>query len=248
MICIDVSNSMLCPDLAPSRLDFAKRSVQRLLERMQSDKVGLIVFAGKAYMQLPITTDLKTAQEFLANITPTMLSAQGTAIGEAIGLAVQSFSSRDDIGKTIIVMTDGEDHEGDAIEGATAAAQQGIKVQVVGIGTADGGPIPVADGQYLKDEEGQVVTTHFNPEMCRSIAEAGQGSFVTSTNQNELVGALHQELDKLPKANTGRLEESGYLELYEVWAWLALILLIAECFIAERRNRILMKYNLFSHE
>lgn len=248
MICIDVSNSMLCPDLAPSRLNFAKRSVQRLLERMQSDKVGLIVFAGKAYIQLPITTDLKTAQEFLANITPSMLSAQGTAIGEAISLGIQSFSSREDIGKTIIVMTDGEDHEGDAIESATAAAKQGIRVQVVGIGTAEGGPIPVADGQYLKDEDGQVVTTHFNSDMCRSIAEAGQGSFVTSTNQSDLVEALYQELDKLPKANTGRLDHSGYLELFEVWAWLALVLLVAECFIAERRNRILMKYNLFSHE
>lgn len=248
MICIDVSNSMLCPDLPPSRLDFAKRSVQHLLDRMQSDKVGLIVFAGQAYVQLPITTDLRTAAEFVADLTPTMLSAQGTAIGEAITLATQAFSTRTDIGKTIIVMTDGEDHEGEAEMAAASAAKQGIKVQVVGIGTEQGGPIPVGQGQYLKDEAGQVVTTHYNAQMCAALASAGGGSFISTTSRSELVEALHRELDKLPKANTGRVDRSGYVEHYEVWAWLALILLIGEFFISERRNRMLMKYKLFNNE
>lgn len=247
MICIDVSNSMLCPDIAPSRLEFAKRSIQKLLDKMSGDKVGIIVFAGQAYVQLPITTDHRTAQEFLSDITPSMLSAQGTAIGEAISLSLSSFSSRKDIGKTIVVLTDGEDHEGDALEAAKQAAKQGVRVQVVGVGTAEGGPIPVGQGQYLQDEEGQVVTTHFNAEMCSSVAQAGEGSFITTTDQNDLVDALHKELDKLPKANTGKVDTSGYIELYEIWAWIALVLVLVELFISERRNRWLMRYNIFDH-
>lgn len=247
MICIDVSNSMLCPDIAPNRLEFAKRSIQKLLDQMSGDKVGIIVFAGQAYVQLPITTDHRTAQEFLSDITPSMLSAQGTAIGEAISLSLASFSSRKDIGKAIVVLTDGEDHEGDAIDAAKQAAKRGVRVQVVGVGTAEGGPIPVGQGQYLKDEEGQVVVTHFNTEMCSSIAQAGQGSFISTTDQSELVDALHRELDKLPKANTGQVDTSGFIELYEVWAWIALVLVIVELFISERRNRWLMRYNIFEH-
>ena len=180
MICLDISNSMLCQDVAPSRLDFAKRTISRLLERMHSDRVGLIVFAGSAFVQLPITTDLSTAQDFLSDISPSMLSDQGTAIGQAITLARQSFSDRRDLGKSIIVLTDGEDFEETAIQAAKDAAKEGIHINVVGIGSDQGGPIPTAEGN-LTDESGNMVVTRFNPDMCQQIADAGAGIFVASS-------------------------------------------------------------------
>lgn len=240
MICVDVSNSMLCPDLSPSRIDFTKRMLQTLLSDMKHDRVGIIIFAAKAYVHLPMTTDIKTAQEFVADINVNMLSAQGTAIGDAIQLAKGSFSSSKGIGRTIILLTDGENHEGDALSSASDARDAGIKVQVVGVGTKEGGPIPI-DGNYLRDEAGQVVTTHFNPEMCRDIAESGGGAFITSTNYNQVVSSLKTQLEHLPKGNTGNYGASNYIEYYEVVAWLAFILLLWECFVSERKNKLFSK-------
>ena len=196
MICLDISNSMLCQDVAPSRLDFAKRSISRLLENMRSDRVGLIVFAGSAFVQLPITTDIATAQDFLSDISPDMLSDQGTAIGQAIMLARQSFSDRKDLGKAIIVLTDGEDFE----DNATEAAKAGIHINVVGIGTDKGGPIPTSEGN-LTDDSGNMVITRFNPEMCQQIADAGAGIFVSSTSQSTVVKEVEKQLEELPRAS-----------------------------------------------
>lgn len=247
MICLDISNSMLSQDLAPNRLKFSKQVLTRLLDKMAGDKVGLIVFAGNAYTQIPITTDLSAAKELLGDIDPYMVSTQGTAIGQSISLATKSFSSNKDIGKAIIVLTDGENHEDDAIGAAKEAFGKNIKVNVIGIGTPEGGPIPY-DNNYLKDENGNVVITKFNEQMCRQIAEAGDGTFITGQNASSIAESLITQLDKLPKANVSLNAPTGYIELYERFAQIALILLIIEFFIQERKSRFLRKHNIFKDE
>lgn len=247
MLCIDVSNSMLSPDVAPSRMSFAKRSLTQLLGELASDKVGIVVFAADAYVQLPITTDLRTAQEFLQDVNPEMLTAQGTDIAKAIELASTAFSDRKDIGKSIIVVTDGESHEGGAEEAAKAAEDKGIKVSVVGVGSSEGGLIPEGEG-YLKDPEtGAPVTTHLNAEMCRSIAEAGGGLYVNTASTNELVRTIQTALDKLPKAHLGSVDRAGYIEHYMPWVVAAVVLLVIELFVGQRRNRLFAKLNLFGN-
>lgn len=247
MLCIDVSNSMLSPDVAPSRMSFAKRSLTQLLEGLNSDKVGIVVFAADAYVQLPITTDLRTAQEFLQDVNPEMLTAQGTDIAKAIELASTAFSDRKDIGKSIIVVTDGESHEGGAEEAAKAAEAKGIKVSVVGVGSSEGGLIPEGQG-YLKDPEtGTPVTTHLNAEMCRSIAEAGDGLYINTTSTNELVRTMQTALAKLPKAHLGTVDRAGYIEHYMPWVVAAIVLLVVELFVGQRRNRLFAKLNLFGN-
>ena len=233
MICLDISNSMLCQDVAPSRLDFAKRSISRLLENMRSDRVGLIVFAGSAFVQLPITTDIATAQDFLSDISPDMLSDQGTAIGQAIMLARQSFSDRKDLGKAIIVLTDGEDFE----DNATEAAKDADK----------GGPIPTSEGN-LTDDSGNMVVTRFNPEMCQQIADAGAGIFVSSTSQSTVVKEVEKQLEELPRASISSRSGNGAAEAFEPWLWAALVLLVIEFFIMGRKNKFLIRHNIFGHE
>ena len=247
MICLDISNSMLCQDVAPSRLDFAKRSISRLLENMRSDRVGLIVFAGSAFVQLPITTDIATAQDFLSDISPDMLSDQGTAIGQAIMLARQSFSDRKDLGKAIIVLTDGEDFEDNATEAAKDAAKAGIHINVVGIGTDKGGPIPTSEGN-LTDDSGNMVVTRFDPEMCQQIADAGAGIFVSSTSQSTVVKEVEKQLEELPRASITSRSGNGAAEAFEPWLWAALVLLVIEFFIMGRKNKFLIRYNIFGHE
>lgn len=247
MVCVDVSNSMLSQDLSPSRIDFTRQSISRLLEYRSSDKLGIVVFAAKAYVQLPITADLKTAQQYVADLHPRMLSAQGTAIAESIDLALASFSDRKDIGKAIVIFTDGENHDSDAIKAAERAREAGVKVYVVGVGTVEGAPIPL-DGEYLKDEEGQTVITRLNPDLCRDVASAGGGSSVFGTNQVEILDALSVELDRLPKAVLEQIQGAGYIELYEMWVLIALVLLVLEQLISYRKNRFLIKHKLFGNE
>ena len=235
MICLDISNSMLAQDIAPSRLDFAKRTITKLLEEMPSDKVGLIVFAGSAFVQLPITTDLSTAQEFLAEASPGMLSDQGTAIGQAITLARQSFSERKDLGKAIVILTDGEDFESNTLEVANEAAQAGVRINVVGIGTSTGAPIPTEDGQV-------------NQDMCRQIADAGKGIYVSAESPASAVKAIRQQLDELPRASVNSKLENGNIENYEPWLRVALFLLLIEFFIMGRKNKFLIRHSIFGHE
>ena len=227
MICVDVSNSMLSPDIAPSRISFAKRAVSKILEGMTNDKVGIVAFAADAYIQLPITNDIRSATEYLQDVSPDMLSAQGTNIAEAIELAQTAFSKRNDIGKSIIIITDGESHEGGAEEAAKAAR---------------------ADGGYLKDDEGNTVTTKLNGEMALAIAQAGGGSYIHTDNTTRLVNALEKDLNTLPKAAIGSINRAGYIEHYMPWAIAALILLILELFISQRRSTLWNKIDLFGHD
>ena len=248
MICLDISNSMLCQDVAPSRLDFAKRSISRLLENMRSDRVGLIVFAGSAFVQLPITTDIATAQDFLSDISPDMLSDQGTAIGQAIMLARQSFSDRKDLGKAIIVLTDGEDFENNATEAAKDAAKAGIHINVVGIGT-DKGALSRHRRVTSPMTRGIWSSPAFNPRdgVSRS-ADAGAGIFVSSTSQSTVVKEVEKQLEELPRASITSRSGNGAAEAFEPWLWAALVLLVIEFFIMGRKNKFLIRHNIFGHE
>lgn len=247
MVCLDVSNSMLAEDIAPNRLEKAKQMLSRMTDGFSNDKVGLIVFAGDAFTQLPITSDYISAKMFLSSINPSMVSSQGTAIGTAINLAMRSFTPNETSSKTILLITDGENHEDDAVKAAQSAAGKNVKVNIIGIGSPQGAPIPVGgSNNYLKDKEGNVVVTHLNEQMCQEIAAAGQGIYVRADNTNSALRTLQSELDKLDKAELDSKVYSEYDEQFQLLAWIVLILLIFEFLILERKNRIFRKVKLFS--
>jgi Ca-activated chloride channel family protein len=245
MVCLDISNSMLAEDIAPNRLAKAKQMLKQLTDGLKNDKMGLIVFAGDAFTQLPITSDFISAKMFLESINPSMVSSQGTAIGSAIDLAMRSFSPDENAGKAIVVITDGENHEGNAVEAASNAAAKGVKISVVGIGLPKGAPIPVGNNDYMKDEAGNVVVTQMNETMCKEIAQAGQGMYVRADNTNSALKALESELGKMAKSEVESQVYSEYDEQFPTLAWLALIILVAEFFILERKNRLFKNVKLF---
>ncbi|MDR2232065.1 MAG: VWA domain-containing protein [Tannerella sp.] len=247
MVCLDVSNSMMSEDVSPNRLERAKNMLSRMTDSFTDDKVGLIVFAGDAFTQLPITADYISAKMFLSSINPSMVSTQGTAIGAAITLAMRSFTPNESSSKTILIITDGENHEGDAIKAAVAAAEKNVKINVVSIGTPQGAPIPVSGGSnYLKDKEGNVVVTQLNEQMCQEIAAAGKGIYVRADNTNSALRTLQNEIDKMDKAELDGKIYSEFDEQFHTLAWIVLALLLIELLMLERKNRIFRKVKLFS--
>lgn len=247
MICLDVSNSMLSEDIAPNRLEKSKQMLSRLIDNLNDDKVGLIVFAGNAYTQLPITSDYISAKMFMSNINTNMVPVQGTAIGDAINLAVKSFTPNETTTKTIIVITDGENHEDDAVGAAKNAENKGISVNVIGVGDINGSPIPVqGTNSYRKDKEGNPVITKLNEQMCKEISEAGKGMYVRADNTNMASKAIQNELDKMGKSELDSKVYSEYDERFQTLAWIALFILIVDFFILDRKNRIFRKIKLFS--
>ena len=246
MIALDVSNSMMAQDIQPARLDKAKMVLSKLVDGMTNDKVGLVVFAGDAYIQLPITADYVSAKMFMSSISPALVPRQGTAIGSAIGLCIKSFGEKSDVSRAIIVITDGENHEDDAVGAAKLAAENGIVVHVVGMGKPEGAPIPV-DGtmSFRKDKEGNVVVSKLNEDMCRSIATAGGGTYVRADNQNSAYRVVSKELDNLAKSKLETRVFSDYNEQFQSFALLALILLFFDSFIFDRRNKRLSKLRIF---
>lgn len=247
MVALDVSNSMLAEDVAPNRLDRAKQMLSKLMDNMVDDKVGLIVFAGEAFTQIPITCDYVSAKMFLNNITPNLISTQGTAIGAALQTSLASFGSSDgDVGRAIILITDGENHEDDAIAAAKKAHELGVKVFVVGIGKPEGSPIPKqGTNDYFKDRSGQVVVSRLNEEMCQQIALAGEGVYVRCDNTNTAMRTLQKELDKLATADLESTIYADYNEQYQSFVLIALILLVLEFFILSRKNHRLSRMDLF---
>ncbi len=194
VIALDISNSMLAEDVAPSRLDKSKKLISRMVDEFTNDKVGLIVFAGEAFTQLPITSDYISAKMFMESISPSLITSQGTDIGGAIRLAMKSFTSQEGVGRGIIVITDGENHEGGAVEAAQEAASKGMQVYVLGIGSPEGSPIPVEGGNdFRKDRDGNVIVTSLNEEMCKEIAKAGNGVYIRVDNSNSAQKALLKE-------------------------------------------------------
>ncbi|MDO4957465.1 MAG: VWA domain-containing protein [Bacteroidales bacterium] len=246
LICIDVSNSMYAEDVQPSRLDKAKMLVSKLVDGFDDDKVGLVVFAGQAFIQLPITTDFVSAKMFLDQISPASVQDQGTNIQDAITLASNSFTTQKNVGKAIIIITDGEDHEGGAIEAAKAAAGQGMTVFVLGVGLDEGAPfkIPGEGGDYKKDEEGNVVVTMLNQDMCRELAQAGGGAYIHVDNSDSAQEALAKQLDKLAKAKFA-VSFAEYNEQFAVFGWIALLLLLVEMIIMEKKNPLFKNIKLF---
>ena len=245
IICLDVSNSMLAEDVAPSRLDRSKMMIENLVDHFTNDKIGLIVFAGDAFVQLPITSDYVSAKMFLSNISPGMIATQGTDIATAVNMASHSFTQQEGVGKAIIVITDGEDHEGGALEAAKDARERGMNTYVLGVGSPDGAPIPTGDGDYLKDNTGQTVMTGLNEEMCRQLADAGGGVYIHVENNSNAQQQLDNALDKLAKKEISTTIYSDYDEQFQAVGILVLLLLIIEVCILEVKNPLLRRVSLF---
>ena len=249
MIALDISNSMLAQDVQPSRLQKAKRLVAQLVDKMENDKVGMIVFAGDAFTQLPITSDYISAKMFLESIDPSLISKQGTAIGAAINLATRSFTPQEGVGRAVILITDGENHEGGAVEAAKAAAEKGIQVNVLGVGMPEGAPIPVeGTNDYRRDREGNVIVTRLNEQMCQEIAQAGHGIYVRVDNTNGAQKAISREIDKMAKADVETQVYTEFNEQFQAIAWIILLLLLAEMLILERKNPLFRNIHLFSNK
>ena len=245
IICMDISNSMLAEDVAPSRLDRSKMMVENLVDHFTNDKIGLIVFAGDAFIQLPITSDYVSAKMFLSNIDPSMIATQGTDIAAAINMASHSFTQQEGVGKAIIVITDGEDHEGGAVEAAKDAKARGMNTYVLGVGSPNGAPIPTGNGDYMKDNTGQTVMTGLNEEMCRQLAEAGGGTYIHVENNSNAQEQLDNALDKLAKKEISSTIYSDYDEQFQAVGIIVLLLLIIEICILEVKNPLLRRVSLF---
>lgn len=247
MIAMDVSNSMLAEDIAPNRLEKSKQIVSKLVDKLSDDKIGMVVFAGEAFTQLPITSDFVSAKIFMSTISPDLIKTQGTAIGSAINLCVRSFGPKDETERAIIVITDGENFEDDAKEAAKTALEQGIKVHVVGIGDKQGSPIPVSAGSrdFMKDKDQNVVITRLDEKTCQDIALAGNGIYVRSDNANSALRVLSKEIDKMSKSDIETSVYSEYDEQFQSLAWIILVLLLLDVLILERKNEHFSNIKLF---
>ena len=246
IIAMDISNSMRAEDIVPSRLDRSKMMVENLVDHFTNDKIGLIVFAGDAFVQLPITSDYVSAKMFLSSIDPSMMASQGTDIARAIEMASHSFTQEEGIGKAIVVITDGEDHEGGAVEAAEVAKKNGMRVYVLGVGSTQGAPIPVpGTGNYMQDNKGNTVMSALNEDMCKQVAQAGGGAYIHVENNSAAQEQLDNELDKLAKKETSTAVYSEFDEQFQAFGVLALLLLILEICIFDRRNPLLKHVSLF---
>lgn len=246
VIALDISNSMLAEDISPNRLEKAKKIISQLIDKFENDKVGLIVFAGDAFVQLPITNDFISAKMFLETISPTLISRQGTDIGGAISLAMKSFTPNEGVGKAIIVITDGENHEGGAEDAARLAAEKGMNVYLLGIGSLEGAPIPIENtNDYRRDKEGNVVVTKLNEQMAQEIAKAGNGVYIRVDNTNNAQKILEKEVNKLAKADVTSEVYTEYNEQFEFIVWIAFILLIVDLLILTGKTQLTQRFKLF---
>lgn len=245
LIALDISNSMLAQDVIPSRLEKSKLLIEDLVDHFTNDKVGLVVFAGDAFVQLPITNDYVSAKMFLQNINPSLITTQGTDLARAISLSQSCFTQREHIGRAIIVITDGEDHEGGALEAAREAYKKGINVFILGVGTSKGAPIPDGNGGYLKDNSGQIVLSALNEQMCQQVAKAGNGVYIHVDNTSDAQEKLNKELSKLQSGISDTVVYSEYNEQFQIFGIILLLLLIVETILLESRNPLFKQINLF---
>ena len=246
IVAIDVSNSMLTRDVKPNRLERAKKSVEKLISELQNDKIGLIVFAGDAYVQLPVTNDYASAKMFLSTINPAMVPKQGTAIGSAIDMAVRSFTSENQTSKVLVIFTDGENHEDDPVSSAKTAAEKGIVIHTVGMGLPNGQPVPAPDGNgFLKDNSGNVVMSKLDEAGLKNIALAGNGIYVRTGSSNSGIELISEEIGKMQQTTTTSQQYSDYDEKFAYPAALALLLLLAELFISDRITRKKSRIDIF---
>ena len=248
IIALDVSNSMLAEDIQPNRLERAKQSISRLVDRLENDKIGLIVFAGDAYTQIPVTTDYVSAKLFLHSINPGIVPRQGTDISSAIELGIRSFSPQMDESKALIIITDGEDHGEDARKSAASAAEKGIVIHAIGIGSPTGVPIPLTAGasrEYLKDRDGNTVISRLDEKGLKEIAFAAGGKYVRASNSSLGLAAIFEDIGKMKKKEIEGSVFSEYNDQFQVVAAIVLFLLLLEFILMERKNRRLSKINLF---
>ena len=248
IIALDVSNSMLAEDIQPNRLTRAKQAITRLVDDLDNDKIGLIVFAGDAYIQIPITTDYISAKMFLSAINPNMVPKQGTAIGAAINLAARSFSPGDGKSKAMIIITDGENHEDDPVKEAEEAAKAGIVIHTIGIGSTDGVPIPLLNNgkkDYLKDVNGNTVVTKLDEEILKKIALSTNGNYVRASNSNIGLDEIYAQIKKMKKQDLESTMYTEYNDQFQIFAALAILMLFADFIIMERKNRRLANIRLF---
>ena len=236
MICLDVSNSMLSQDYSPSRLDRAKLAISRVVDKLQGDRIGLIIFAGTSFVQLPITTDYVSAKMFLGNIDTGSVPVQGTAIGDAILTAAKSFSAQSEKSRAIIVITDGENHEDDAVDAARQAAELGIKIYTVGVGSLRGQPIPV-NGELLKDKDGNIVVSRLDEATLKQIADEGHGAYVHAGNEEFGLNPIIDDIKKMEAEKYNSIVFEEYDELFMYFFAAALALLVLEMLIGERRHK-----------
>ena len=252
MICLDVSNSMKAEDLAPNRLEKAKQSISKLIDKLDGDRLGVIVFGGEAYVQLPITTDYSAAKMFLESINTDMIPTQGTAIGKAIDMAMESFGKDEGKNKAIVIITDGENHEDDAIKAAEDAAEKGITIHTIGMGSAEGAPIPLYKGNvregFRKDKEGNTIVTKLDEKMLQEISAAGNGIYVRASNSDTGLNNVLEALDKLEKKQFDSKMYSDYEDRFQWFIAVAFLLLLIETFLTERKSKIYQRLNLFGNE
>jgi len=244
LIAVDVSNSMLAEDFAPNRLERTQFAIGQLIEQLAGDAIGLIVFAGEAWVQLPLTTDYATARHFVRQLSPDMVSRQGTAIGAAIDLATASFSPGSEGSRVLVVISDGENHEDDAVAAARAAAERGVTIHTIGIGTPEGAPIRVG-GDYLTDEAGEMVVSHLDEATLEQIALATGGAYIRATERSVGLREIAAHIENTEKNDLSATVFEEYNEQFQYLIAAAALLLLAEALILPRKNRLLARLNLF---
>ncbi len=247
VIALDVSNSMLSEDIVPNRLEKAKREISRMLNKLKEDKIGLIVFAGESYTLVPITTDYSATKLFLSSINTDFIQKQGTAIGSAIDLASKSFSPKNDKGKVIIIITDGENHEDNPILAAQKAKEKGIIIYTIGMGKSEGAPIPINNSSsFRKNKEGNVIISKLDETSLSKIASEGGGKFIRASNSRSSLSELYNDINSMEKSKLESKVYSGYNDRFQYFLVVALIFIILEFTTLERKNRWFRKLNLFN--
>ena len=249
MLVLDVSNSMLAEDIKPNRLERSKMAISNLIDRLQGDRLGIIIFAGNAYKQLPLTTDYSAAKLFLSAVDTKIVPTQGTAIGESISMSVESFDDKEH-NKAIVIITDGENHEDDAVGAASEAAELGIKVFTIGMGLPDGAPIPIYNAYgsqtgFKKDREGQTVITKLDENMLREIASAGEGAYARANNASSGLRKIFDEISGIEKKEIETKQFTDYEHRFQFYLAIGLIFLIIELLIATRKSRWGQRFNIF---
>jgi len=248
IIALDVSNSMLAEDIQPDRLTRAKQAISRLVDNLDNDKIGLIVFAGDAYTQIPVTTDYVSAKMFLSTINPNMVPKQGTAIGAAISLGIRSFSPGEGKSKAMIIITDGENHEDDPVKNAEEASKSGIIIHTIGIGSTEGVPVPMminGKKDYLKDMDGNTVITKLDEDILKKIAISAGGSYVRASNSNIGLDEIFSEVKKMKKQELESTMYTEYNDQFQIFAAIFLFILLIDYLVMDRKNRRLANLRLF---
>lgn len=251
IICLDLSRSMNATDVKPSRLDQAKLFISKFIEELGGDRIGLIIFAGNAYLQMPITTDYAASSLFLESVSSDIVPTQGTAIGDALNLSIESFDKESQTSRAVLVISDGENHEGEAVDGAEEAQENDIIVHTIGVGTLSGGPVPLfrngRQHDFQRDKDGNIITSKMNPDMLREVADAGEGSFFMLNNANETADAVRKELAKLEKEEMDARVFTDYEDQFQYFLAIALSLLLIDWLISYKRNAWFKKLNLFDN-